>query len=134
MKPIGFELYSPFGMEETIEKITELLQQNGFGILTRIDIHEKIFQKTGNQMEPYVVLGACNPGFSHQLLKQDLRVGVFLPCNVTVFQENGKTRMIIQDPGYIGESFEKPEMREIAGKVREILAGVTEEWNQKYKG
>ncbi|MCB1368975.1 MAG: DUF302 domain-containing protein [Rhodobacteraceae bacterium] len=73
-------------MAEVIDKVTEALKGQGFGILTRIDVDTTLKTKIGADFRPYVILGACNPGLAHQALSARPDVGLMLPCNVVVDQ------------------------------------------------
>ncbi len=74
------------GMDDVIEKVTNALKDQGFGILTRIDVDTTLKAKIGEDFRPYVILGACNPKLAHQALSARPDVGLMLPCNVTVEQ------------------------------------------------
>jgi uncharacterized protein (DUF302 family) len=72
----------------TEKKVRELLQQQGFGVLTEIDSQAIFKNKLGIDFRPYKILGACNPGFAHEVIEKDDKVGVMLPCNVCIQQKN----------------------------------------------
>jgi uncharacterized protein (DUF302 family) len=72
----------------TVKKVRELLQQQGFGVLTEIDSQAIFKNKLGIDFRPYKILGACNPGFAHEVIEKDDKVGVMLPCNVCIQQKN----------------------------------------------
>ena len=86
-------------MDEVIEKVTEALKEQGFGILTRIDVDSTLKAKIGVDFRPYVILGACNPALAHQALGARPDVGMLLPCNVTVEQrQEGECLVRFIDP------------------------------------
>ena len=86
-------------MDEVIDRVTEALKAQGFGILTRIDVDSTLKTKIGVDFRPYVILGACNPGLAHQALGARPDVGMLLPCNVTVEQrEEGECLVRFIDP------------------------------------
>lgn len=83
---IGTHITVALPYEQAIEKTTEALKREGFGVLTRIDVKETLKQKIGADFTPYVILGACNPPLAHRALQADLDVGLLLPCNVVVYE------------------------------------------------
>lgn len=76
--------------ETAIKKVTEELKKEGFGILTKINIQEKLNEKLGKEMDKYVVLGACNPPLAYEALQVEKEIGLLLPCNVIVYENEGK--------------------------------------------
>jgi len=84
---ICFEVRLDCPHREALERVTEALKEEGFGVLTRIDIHEALREKLGIEFRPYTILGACNPPLAHRALSADPHVGLLLPCNVTVEAE-----------------------------------------------
>ena len=73
-----------------IERITETLKEEGFGVLSRIDVHEKMKEKLGVEFPNYVILGACNPPIAYQGLQLEPNLGLLLPCNVVVYEDKGQ--------------------------------------------
>jgi len=71
-------------VEQAIEKVTQALKEEGFGVLTHIDVQATLKEKLGKEFKEYHILGACNPNFAFQALQVDDKMGVFLPCNVVV--------------------------------------------------
>ena len=85
--------------EEAIDQVTKALKEEGFGVLTEINIHDAFKEKLGVDFKKYKILGACNPGFAHKALLAEDKVGVFLPCNVIVEEhENGDIEISAVDP------------------------------------
>ena len=85
--------------ENVIEKVTEELKKEGFGVLTEIDIQSTFKNKLDVDMNKYVILGACNPNYAFNALKEDSKLGVFLPCNVIVEEhDNGEIEVSAVDP------------------------------------
>lgn len=90
---------SPFAFNETIEKVTVVLREEGFGIITSIDMKDTLKKKINVDFRNYTILGACNPGFAHEALLEEDKVGVFLPCNVVIQQhDNCEVEVSIIDP------------------------------------
>ena len=81
---LGFEVHMAASQDEAIDKVTEALQAEGFGVLTRIEIDEAFREKLGAEFRPYTILGACNPQLAHAALTSVPEIGLMLPCNVTV--------------------------------------------------
>lgn len=91
--------WSALSFDETIEKVTEALREEGFGIITTIDLKETFKKKLNVDFRNYVILGACNPRFAYESLLEENKVGVFLPCNVVVQEhDNGDVEVSIIDP------------------------------------
>lgn len=85
-------------LETTRERVEAALVEQGFGILTEIDVQGTLREKLGIEREPYLILGACNPQLAHRALEADPSVGALLPCNVVLRSEDDRTRVEILDP------------------------------------
>lgn len=110
--------------DEVLARLPELLQAEGFGVLTRIDVKDTLKQTLGVDFRRYAILGACNPGFAHQALSADLEVGAMLPCNVVVYEgDDGKAVVMAVDPMQTIAAA-SPEVRRVAEQVRERLERV----------
>ena len=83
--------------DEAVERTTEALAAEGFGVISRIDIDDKFREKLGIDFRPYVILGACNPALAHRALSEEPGVGLLLPCNVCVEQIESGSRVHIVD-------------------------------------
>lgn len=113
--------------EKAVEKVTEELEKEGFGIMTTIDVKETIRKKLNEEFRPYKILGACNPHFAHQALQIEDKIGTMLPCNVIVQQlAEGKVEIAAIDPVASMQAVENPGLRQVAGQVREKLQKVVE--------
>lgn len=110
--------------ESAVEKVTEELKKEGFGVLTTIDVKATMKQKLGVDFTKYIILGACNPPFAHQALQAEEQVGLLLPCNVIVYEKEGKTVVSAFDPLVMTKIMENEEMKPIAEGVRARLARV----------
>ena len=110
-----------------INKVTEELQKEGFGILTEIDVKETLKKKLDVNFKKYRILGACNPSFAYQALQAEDKIGTMLPCNVVVQEhENGEVEVSAVDPVASMSAVENGSLGAIAGEVREKLKRVIE--------
>lgn len=109
----------PLSFDEAIERAERALQQEGFGIISRIDIQEALKTKIGVDFRPYIILGACNPKLAHQALELEDKVGTMLPCNVVVQQHQpGRTEIAAIDPVASMQAIDNPRLTEAAREVR----------------
>ncbi len=92
----GTTLHAPY--EEVIPRVKEALKAEGFGVLTEIDVRRTLRDRLGAEMEPYLILGACNPVLAHRALEQEPEIGLLLPCNVVVRAVEDGSRVEIADP------------------------------------
>jgi uncharacterized protein (DUF302 family) len=111
-------------LEQTLERVTQALAKEGFGVLSDIDVAATLKKKLGLDMPPYRILGACNPQFAHRALEAEPEIGTLLPCNVVLRQEGGMTVVDIMDPLAVMQLVGKPEVEKIATEVRARLDGV----------
>ena len=125
MSNFGFGKVVEQGFEEAIERVTEALSNEGFGVLTTIDVQATLKAKLDKDMRPYRILGACNPVLAHQAISAVPDIGLLLPCNVLVReQENGKIRVDFMDPVAVLGMVDDPRVVPLAGQVRESLEKV----------
>lgn len=113
-----------------IEKVTEELKKEGFGILTEIDVKETFKKKLDKDFRKYRILGACNPNMAFQAIEAESRIGTMLPCNVIVQElDNGKVEVSAVDPVASMQAVENDSLGDIAGQVREKLKKVIDHLN-----
>lgn len=111
--------------ETAIEKVTEALAEEGFGVLTTIDVQATLKKKIDVDFRPYRILGACNPGFAHKALLAEDKIGTMLPCNVIVqATDDGKIEVSAVDPAASMSAISNPDLEGIAGEVRGKLQRV----------
>jgi uncharacterized protein (DUF302 family) len=103
---------------QAIERVTQALGKEGFGVLSDIDVAGTLKKKVGLDMPAYRILGACNPQFAHRALEAEPEIGTLLPCNVVLRAEGAKTRVDIMDPLAVMKLTGKPEIAAIAKEVR----------------
>ena len=92
---LGIDITLSASFDQAIERVTAALKDEGFGILTRIDVHQALREKLDVAFRPYAILGACNPQLAHRALTIEPQVGLMLPCNVVV-EEAGPGRMLVR--------------------------------------
>ncbi len=113
--------------EEAIQRATDALKTEGFGVLTEIRIHEKLKEKLGVDFQRYTILGACNPAFAYKALQAENKIGTMLPCNVIV-QDLGDDNIEIAavNPIESMKAIENPGLGKVATQVTEMLKNVIE--------
>ena len=94
----GFGITLQIPYEVAIPRVKEALKAEGFGVLTEIDVRRTMREKLGADMEPYIILGACNPPLAHRALEQEPDIGLLFPCNVVVRSEGKGSRVEVADP------------------------------------
>lgn len=115
------------GFEEAIERVTQALAKEGFGVLTQIDVSDTLRKKLGVEFRNYRILGACNPALAHEALKIEDKVGTMLPCNVVVQElEHGSCEIAAIDPVASMAAIDNPRLRVAAGEVQAKLRSVVE--------
>jgi uncharacterized protein (DUF302 family) len=120
----GFSRVVSHSYDRAVERVTEELQKEGFGVLTTIDVKETLRKKLGVDFPRYVILGACNPPLAHRALQAEEQIGLLLPCNVIVYDRGGETVVGAFDPMMMATVLEKEAMRLIAEEVRRKLERV----------
>ncbi len=120
----GISKTVPLSYEQAIEKVTAELKNEGFGVLTTIDVKETLKKKLDVDFTKYIILGACNPLFAHKVLQAEEQIGLLLPCNVIVYEKEGKTIVAAFDPLSMGALIDNPAIEPIAKEVRAKLEKV----------
>lgn len=122
-----FSKITDLNHQEAIEKVTEELKKEGFGILTEIDVKATFKKKLDIDYPEFKILGACNPNFAHKALGEEIHIGTMLPCNVVVrAMPDGKTEVFAVDPQSSMSAVENESLGQIAGEVRDRLKSVIE--------
>ena len=120
----GFSKTTSHSYERAIERVTEELAKEGFGVLTTIDVRETLKKKLNVDFTRYVILGACNPPFAHKALQAEEQIGLLLPCNVIVYDKQGTTVVAAFDPMTMMQVAGSEAMRPIAEEVKQRLERV----------
>ncbi len=109
----------PLDFEAAIARTEEALKEEGFGVISRIDIQDALKTKIGADFRPYTILGACNPKLAHEALQLEDKVGTMLPCNVVVQQKvSGETEVAAVDPVASMAAIDNPALQQAAQNVR----------------
>lgn len=121
----GFGKTVPLDFEHAIDVVTTALKQEGFGVLTDIDVQATLKSKLGEDMPPYRILGACNPPLAHRALTAEPSIGLLLPCNVVVRQQdNGTVHVECMDPAAVLDLVDNAAVHDLALEVRQRLERV----------
>ncbi len=115
---------TPLDFADTVEAVRVALADQGFGVLTEIDIAATLREKVDADLEPYVILGACNPGLAQRAIAIDASIGAFLPCNVVVRVADEGTVVDALDPGMMSTLTENAALEPIATEARERILAV----------
>lgn len=110
--------------QQTIEKVTEELKKEGFGVLTTIDVSDTLKKKLNVDFPKYIILGAYNPPFAHKALTVEEEIGLLLPCNIIVYEKDGTTHLSAFNPSIMKSLVENAALEPIANEVRERLERV----------
>ena len=126
----GVEVELPFDQAQSL--VTSALREEGFGVLTEIDVSKTMKEKLGAELPPYVILGVCNPSLAHRALGEDIDIGLLLPCNVVVRQENHSTLVSVLDPNVMSGLSEAPGLKAIADEAHQKLEWALERAFDEY--
>ncbi len=111
--------------DQALERVTQALQKEGFGVLTEIDVKATLKKKLDKEMPPYRILGACNPPLAHRAIEAEASIGLLLPCNVVVRQDAaGKVHVEFMDPKAMLALVDNPGVEELAAEVASRLERV----------
>ena len=122
LREYAFSTVLDTSYEEVITKVTDALKEEGFGVLTEIDVKATLKKKLNVDFRKYVIFGACNPPYAHRSLEADLDVGLLLPCNVIVYEtDDQKTHVSALNPVSGLKIIKSKELMEIAEEVSEKL-------------
>ncbi|MHB0868795.1 MAG: DUF302 domain-containing protein [Chloroflexota bacterium] len=126
MKLADFGITTRLGIPyaEAVERTKAALKEEGFGVLTEIDVKKTLKEKLGIDTGSYVILGACNPLLAHRAISSDPFVGLLLPCNVVVFEEDGGTVVSAIDPISMLSGLQNEALESVAAEVRPKLERV----------
>lgn len=117
----GFGIETELGPDEAEAKMREAMAEEGFGVLTEIDVAATLKTKLDLDVEPYRILGACNPQLAHKALSIEQNIGLLLPCNVIVYQRDGGSAIQVLEPNLMAELTDNPGLQEIAADARARL-------------
>lgn len=127
MSNYGFNIKMSGNMDDAVAKVTEALKTEGFGVLTEIDVKETLKAKLGIERKPYKILGACNPTLANQALDAEPDIGLLLPCNVIVREEeDGSITVGFMDPEAVLGIVNREEVTHLGHEVRERLQRVSQ--------
>lgn len=122
----GFNVTFSGSFDDAIAKVTEELSKEGFGVLTEIDVKAVMKKKLDLDKRPYTILGACNPVLANQAITAEPDIGLLLPCNVIVREEeDGSITVAFMDPQAVLQLVNRDEIEELAGEVLEKLQRVS---------
>ena len=121
----GFTVSLSGNMDDVRSRVVEELQKAGFGVLTEIDVAATLKKKIDVDRRPYIILGACNPGLANQAINADPDIGLLLPCNVVLREEeDASITVAFMDPVAVMSLVKKDGVEQLATEVRGLLEGV----------
>ena len=127
MSNYGFNVKVDYSFDDAVNRVTDELQKEGFGILTEIDVKATLKKKLDIEKRPYKILGACNPGLANQAIDAEPDIGLLLPCNVVVREdEDGSIIVGFMDPEVVLGMVQRDELKELGAEVRTRLKRVSE--------
>jgi len=123
----GFGKTIALDYERALDKLLELFRARGFNILFQVDMREALRQEAGPAFRRYMIIGACPPAFARRALNADRNIGLLLPFNVAVYEEEGgRSTVMAMDPAYLMDLVRAPEAIEVAIEIREEFEAIVE--------
>ncbi len=119
--PYGLTRQLSVPYDEAVVRVKAALKEEGFGVLTEIDVKDTFRQKLGQDFRRYDIIGACNPTLAHQALEAELQVGLLLPCNVVVYEDGDSTTVAAFDPEAAMGLADNPALEEVAKEAKARL-------------
>jgi len=119
--PYGTTVQTGLSLEAAVDKTRAALAEQGFGVLTEIDVQATLKNKLDEDMEPYLILGACNPQLAHKALGVERDIGLLLPCNVVVRRDGDRTVVQALDPQVMVSLPGRPELQPVADEAAKRL-------------
>jgi uncharacterized protein (DUF302 family) len=113
--------------DEVVEEVINLLESEGFGIITEINVKTTLKKKLDIEYDNYRILGACNPNLAHQALETEKEIGLLLPCNVIIYEKNGNTIVGTMRPTKVMSLSDNPELNDVAEDVERSMKSVIEQ-------
>jgi uncharacterized protein (DUF302 family) len=107
--------------EQAVEKVTEELKKQGFGILTTIDVKDTLKKKLDVDFRKYIILGACNPPFAYEALKAEEQIGLLMPCNVIVYEKDAKTVVSAFNPSAMASMTNNKKLEELSINLNSLM-------------
>ncbi len=122
----GITTTTALDFKAAVDKITQALKAQGFGVLTTIDVKAKMKEKLGKDMDEYLILGACNPPLAHEALQAETEIGLMFPCNVIVYRKDGKTHVAALRPSAAMGMIRNPRLKCVADQAEPKLIAALE--------
>jgi len=112
--------------DEVIDEIAEIAKSHGFGVISKVNIHEKFKEKLGIDYKKYTILGLCNPENAYKAIEMEKNIGLLLPCNAIVYEKGNKTAVAVIKPTKSMEPTNNEKLKEIAVKIENDLKNILE--------
>ena len=122
----GYKKQINIEFEDAVEKIKEELQKEGFGVLTEIDVKKTLKEKLNIDYENYAILGVCNPSFAYKALQAEKEIGLLLPCNIIVYEEDSKVFVSAINPLKAMSIVNNKNLKDIAQQIKKKLKRIIE--------